>query len=92
MLGFFIWGLVIGGALTAIVLAVRYLNKDRVRNDLKDRGLDNACIQKIVEDDGITHIYLDAIDEDGNPIEIVYEAEDYNHSEIREGMTIEVLG
>jgi len=88
MLGWLIWGLVIGGAVAAIIITVSYLDKAKAENELKNKKNECATVRDIVRDSSVTHIKLDGLDEDGNEVEIQIDTEDYDSTEIKRGTII----
>lgn len=88
MLGWLIWGLVIGGAVAAIIITVSYLDKAKAENELKNKKIERATVRDIVRDSSVTHIKLDGLDEDGNEVEIQIDTEDYDSTEIKRGTII----
>ncbi len=85
MVGWLIWGLVIGGTVAAIIITVSYLDKAKVKNELKNRNIKRTTVRDIVKDPSVIHIKLDGLDEDGNKIEIQIDTEDYDSNEIKRG-------
>ena len=81
MLGWLFWGLVIGSAAAAIIIAVTYLNKAKAKNELKNKNIKRATVRDIVKDPNVAHIKLDGLDEDGNKVEIQIDAEDYDSTD-----------
>lgn len=88
MLGWLIWGLVIGGAVAAVVITVSYLDKAKAKNELKNKNINRATVRDIVKDPDVTHIKLDGLDEDGNEVEIQIDTEEYDSTEIKRGAVI----
>jgi len=88
MLGWLIWGLVIGGAVAAIVITVSFLNKAKAKTELKNKNIKRATVRDIVKDPSVTHIKLDGLDEDDNEVEIQIDTEDYDSTEIKRGTVI----
>ena len=86
MLGWLLLGAILGAAI--ITICVTYLDKSVAKDKLKSKNIKKGVVKDIVNSSGITHIKLDAIDEDGNEKQVEFEAQDYNSSEIRKGMTI----
>lgn len=88
---------IVGGLLfaalvtTAVVsIVVTYLDEGTVRSELKNRNISRATIKEIVTDDSVAHIKFDAIREDDEKVEVVFEAQDYDPSEIYEGAEIHI--
>lgn len=88
MLGWLIWGLVIGGAVATIVITVSFLNKAKAKTELKNKNIKRATVRNIVKDPGVTHIKLDGLDEDDNEVEIQIDTEEYDSTEIKRGTVI----
>ncbi len=86
MLGWLLMGALLGAA--AIMIYVTFLDKNVAKKELRDKGMAKAYIRKIINDDGICKMKLDALDEDGVEHEVEIETEDYDRSEIWQGMTI----
>lgn len=86
MLGWLLFGALLGAA--AIMIYVSYLDRSVAKKELKEKNIKKATIKQIVTSPDTKHIKLDAIDENGMEQEVEIEAEDYNKSEIWEGMTI----
>lgn len=86
MLGWLILGALFAAAV--ITICVAYLDKSVAKNKLKANNIKKGVVKDIVNSNGVTHIKLDAIDEDGNEKQVEFEAQDYNSSEIRKGITI----
>ncbi|MDD3417058.1 MAG: hypothetical protein PHY47_24195 [Lachnospiraceae bacterium] len=86
MLGWLLLGAILGAAV--ITICVTYLDKSVAKDKLKAKNIKKGVVKDIVNSSGVTHIKLDAIDEDGNEKQVEFEAQDYNSSEIRKGMTI----
>lgn len=82
--------LLLGALLTAavITICVSYLDKKVAKEKLKEKSIRKGVVKDIVKSGNVTHIKLDAIDTDGNEKEVEFEADEYNSSEIRRGMTI----
>ena len=82
--------LLLGALLTAtvITICVSYLDKKVAKEKLKEKSIRKGVVKDIVKSGSVTHIKLDAIDTDGNEQEVEFEAEDYDSSEIKKGMTI----
>lgn len=86
MLGWMLLGALLGAAV--IMIYVSYLDRSTAKKELKERNISKARIKEIITSSGTAHIKLNAIDEDGVEHEVEIAADDYNKSEIREGMTI----
>lgn len=82
--------LLLGALLTAavITICVSYLDENVAKDKLRDKGIRKGTVKDIIKSENVTHIKLDAIDTDGNEQEVEFEADDYNASEIKKGMTI----
>ena len=86
----------VGGILFAALLVrtisitAAYLDKDTARDKLKNRNIRKGFVKNIVKCDSITHIKLDAITEDDKEVEVDFETEGYDQSEIYEGAEIYV--
>ncbi len=88
MLGWLLWGLIIGAAAGAICIVVSFLNKKTAKEELRNKNIKKATVRDIVKDPGVAHIKLDGIDEDGNEVDIQIDAEEYDTSEIKRGVVI----
>lgn len=86
MLGWLLLGALF--TVAVITICVTYLNKRVAKDKLKEKGIRKGVVKDIVKSGSITHIKLDAIDTEGNEQEVDFEADDYDTSEIRKGMTI----
>lgn len=86
MIGWILLGLLAGAAVISIV--VSFLDRDTVKETFKENNINHGTIKDIVHDGSVTHIKLDAIKEDGSEVKLDYEVEDYNQSQIREGVVI----
>lgn len=86
--------LLLGAFLTAAVISITvyYLNKDTATQNLKNNNVSKATIKKISKDNNVAHIKLDAITDDGYEVEVDIKTEDYNSSEIYEGLLIYTEG
>lgn len=82
--------LLLGALLTAavITICVTYLDKKVAKDKLKEKCIKKGVVKDIIKSGSVTHIKLDAIDTDGNEQVVEFEADSYNASEIRKGMTI----
>lgn len=86
MLGWILLGALFAAAV--ITICVSYLDKKVAKEELKEKGIRKGIVKDIVKSGNVTHIKLDAMDTDGNEQEVEFEADDYNSSEIKKGMTI----
>ena len=86
MLGWLFCGALL--TVAVITICVSYLDKNIAKEKLKEKSIRKGIIKDIVKSENVIHIKLDAIDTDGNEKEIEFEAEEYNPSEIKKGMTI----
>lgn len=75
-------------AVAVIEIVVTYLNKDIAQNELRKHNIYKGVVKDIVNSDSVAHIKLDAINEDGEEIEIDIETEEYDSSQIYEGVVI----
>lgn len=82
--------LLLGALLTAtvITICVLYLDKKVAKEKLKEKSIRKGVVKDIIKSGCVTHIKIDAIDAYGNEQEVEFEADDYNSSEIKKGMTI----
>lgn len=88
MLGWLLWGIIVGGAVAAIVITVSYLNKKNAQEELRKKNIKKATVKDIVKDPGVTHIKLDGLDEEGNSVEVQFDTSSYDSSEIRQGIVL----
>lgn len=86
MLGWLLLGALFTAAV--ITICVSYLDKKIAKEKLKEKGIRKGVVKDIVQSGSVTHIKLDAIDTEGNEQEVEFEADAYDSSEIRKGMTI----
>ena len=86
MLGWLLLGALMAAAV--ITICVTFLNEKIAKNKLKEKGIKKGVIKDIINSNGVAHIKLDAIDENGTEQQVEFEANDYDASEIRMGMTI----
>ena len=88
MLGWLLLGALIGAAV--ITICVSFLNRNIAKNKLYEKNIKKGVVRDIVNSGQVTHIKLDAVDEDGNERQVEFEVDDYDASEIRRGITIVV--
>lgn len=86
MLGWLLLGALFSVAVISITVA--YVNKEMAKHVLRNHDIHKGVVKEIVKSGSVTHIKLDAIKEDGEEVEVEIEAEDYNSSQIREGVVI----
>ena len=86
MLGWLLLGVLLTAAV--ITICVSYLDKNVAQEKFKEKSIRKGVVKDIVKSGSVTHIKLDAIDTDGNEQVVEFEADNYNSSEIRRGMTI----
>lgn len=86
MLGWLLLGALMAAAV--ITICVTFLNETVAKNKLNEKGIKKGVIKDIINSSGVAHIKLDAIDENGTEQQVEFEANDYDASEIRVGMTI----
>ena len=88
MLGWLLLGVLIGAAV--ITIAVSCLDKDTAKKEMKDRNIRKAVVREMSTSDGVHHVSLDALDENGNEQKIEFVAEDIIRNQIYEGAVITV--
>lgn len=86
MLGWLLFGALFTA--TVITICVSYLNKDVLRNKLKNENIKKAQIRGIIKSGNVAHMKLDALDNEGNEREVEINADDYDRTEIYNGAVI----
>ena len=86
MLGWLLFGLLVGAAV--ITICVSFLDRKVAQDKMKENKIRKGVIKDIVKSSNVTHIKLDAIDEDGNEKKVEFEVENFDTTQIRKGVTI----
>lgn len=86
MLGWLLLGALMAAAV--ITICVTFLDKRVAKDKLNEKGIRKGVIKEIINSSGVAHIKLDAIDNYGNEQQVEFEADDYDATEVRKGMTI----
>ena len=89
MLGWLLWGIIVGGAVAAIIIiTVSFLDEKKAQEELREKNIKKATVKDIVKDSGVTHIKLDGLDDEGNTVEVQFDTDSFDSSEIRRGTVI----
>ena len=86
MLGWLLLGALLGAAV--ITICVPYLNKKIAKEKMKEKEITKGKIKSIITSGGVTHMKMGALTDDGTEQQIEFEVDDYDASEIQQGMTI----
>ncbi len=86
MLGWLLFGALFTAAV--ITICVSYLNEDVLRKKLREKNISAAQIKGIFKSDNVSHMKLEALDNEGNEREVEINADDYDRTEIYKGTVI----
>lgn len=87
MLGWILLGAFLATA--GLTIAVSYLNESIAQNKMRENQIKKGTIKDIVKSDGVTHIKLDALMDDGTEQKVQFEVDGgYDTQQIKRGITL----
>lgn len=82
MLGWLLLGALLTAAVVTIV--VSYLSRSKAKDELRNRNIQKGVVKSIVRSGSVNHIKMDCLKEDGEEVEVDFEADDYDEDEFYE--------